>query len=121
MQTILVVDDSSVIRRILSHTLKRNGYTAITATNGYEALDVLRQTSVDLVIADLAMPEMDGLTLLRLLRADADLCMIRLIMLTTSGQDHDRQEAQAAGVNDFLTKPTSSRDLLATVSRILDG
>jgi len=62
---------------------------------------------------------MDGLTLLRHIRADQRLSKLLLIMLTASGQEQDRLNAQAAGVNDFLTKPTSSRELLATVSRLL--
>ena len=120
MHTILVVDDSPVSRRILSHTLQHNGYTVLSATNGLEALSLIQERDVDLVIADLAMPEMDGLTLLRHLRADNRFCDLRIIMLTASGQETDRLEAEASGVQDFLTKPTSSRDLLATVSTILN-
>ncbi|MDZ4720099.1 MAG: response regulator [Roseiflexaceae bacterium] len=120
MITILVVDDSPVIRRLIDYTLTRNGYRVLTACDGREALDVMHDQLVDLVIADLAMPELDGLGLLRLIRADTNLRKIGLIMLTASGQDQDRIDAQAAGANDFLTKPTSSRDLLATVHQVLD-
>src|SRR6476620_10388387 len=119
MQTILVVDDSSVSRRIISYTLQQHEYNVITATNGREALNLLRNTSVDLVIADLAKPLMDGLTLLRRMRADDQLCAVLVIMLTASGQEHDRIEAIAAGVHTFLTKPTSSRELVAIVNNVL--
>jgi two-component system, chemotaxis family, chemotaxis protein CheY len=117
MATILVVDDSPVSRRLLGYTLERGGYTVITADHGGQALERLGETPVDLVIADLAMPEVDGLTLLRQLRADRRYHDLPLVMLTASGQDQDRLTAQAAGANDFLTKPASSRELIETVSR----
>lgn len=119
MATILVVDDSPVIRRLISYTLARSGYAVVTANDGYEAVDALAAQSVDLVIADLAMPRMDGMELLRHIRADQRMDSVQIVMLTASGQDHDRVEAQAAGVNGFLTKPASSRDLLDTVGRLL--
>ena len=119
MPTILVVDDSPVSQRLLSYTLQHNGYTVVTASDGREALSVLGSRGIDLVIADLAMPEMDGLTLLREMRADQRYRSMRMVMLTASGQDQDRIDAQAAGANDFLTKPSSSRDLLATVGRLI--
>lgn len=120
MPTVLVVDDSPVSQRLLGYTLQRQGYTIIAAGDGLEALEMLQKNQVDLVISDLAMPEMDGLSLLRHIRADQRYRDLRLIMLTASGQDQDREAAQAAGANDFLTKPASSRDLIATVSRLLD-
>lgn len=119
MTTILVVDDSPVSRRLIDYTLTRNAYTVLTAADGYEALNLMENQPVDLVIADLAMPEMDGLELLRRIRTNPDYAAIGLIMLTASGQDQDRVDAQAAGANDFLTKPTSSRDLIATVRRFV--
>lgn len=119
MTTILVVDDSPVSRRLIDYTLTRNAYTVLTASGGYEALNLMAQQTVDLVIADLAMPEMDGMQLLGLIRNNPTYAAIGLIMLTASGQDQDRIDAKAAGANDFLTKPTSSRDLLATVRRLV--
>lgn len=119
MAMVLVVDDSPVSQRLLSYTLQRAGYTVVMASNGCEALDILQDQPVDLVISDLAMPEMDGLTLLEAIRADQRLRALQLVMLTASGQEHDRSLAQAAGASDFLTKPTSTRDLLATVGRLV--
>lgn len=119
MATILVADDSPVSRRLISYTLQRNGHTVITVSDGQEALAQLMETTFDLVIADLSMPNVDGLTLLRALRNDERRCDLPLIMLTASGQDEDRLKAQATGANDFLTKPTSSRQLTETVSRLL--
>lgn len=120
MITILVVDDSPVIQRLLGHILRANGYAVHMAANGNDALALLRDQVIDIAIIDLAMPEMDGLTLLRLIRADPHMHRVGLVMLTASGLDQDRIAAQEAGVNEFLTKPTSSRDLLATVERLLE-
>lgn len=120
MATILIVDDSPVSRRMMDLMLHRNGYTVVAAADGYEALSLLEETPVDLMIVDLSMPDIDGLTLLERVRADARFHAIRTLMLTASGYDQDRERAQEAGANDYLTKPTSSRDLVATVGRLLD-
>jgi CheY-like chemotaxis protein len=119
MATILVVDDSPVSRRLLSHALRQTGHAIVAATDGNEALTRLAEAPIDLVIADLAMPEMDGLTLLHHIRAADALHNVRVMMLTASGQEQDRLAAEAAGANGFLTKPASSRDLIAAVDRLL--
>lgn len=119
MATILIVDDSPVSQRLLGYTLRRCGHAVITAGQGREAMDRLAETQVDLIIADLAMPEVDGLTLLRQVRADDRYQNLPLVILTASGQDQDRLKAQAAGASDFLTKPTSSRELIDTVTRLI--
>ena len=119
MATILVVDDNTTIVRMLTYTLQKKGYAVVSAFHGIEALERLAETPCDLVIADLTMPEMDGLTLLRHLRADPRYRDLPVIMLTASGQDEDRVVARSAGVDDFLTKPTSSRELLERVSELL--
>ncbi|MEI7772069.1 MAG: response regulator [Chloroflexales bacterium] len=119
MATILVVDDSAVSRHVLSYTLRHAGHTVLTVAGGREALDQLAAGAVDLVIADLQMPEMDGITLLNHIRADEGICRVQLLMLTASGQDEDRLASQEAGANGFLTKPASSHDLIAAVNRLL--
>lgn len=119
MTTILIVDDNVISQRMLSFTLEKGGYDVVTALHGAEALQRLATYECDLIIADLNMPVMDGLTLLRQLRADYRYGGLPFIMLTASGQDGDRQTARRAGVSDFLTKPTSSRELIETVDRLL--
>jgi two-component system, chemotaxis family, chemotaxis protein CheY len=119
MAVIMVVDDDSIGQRMLGYTLQKNGHRVVQAMNGVQALERLAETAVDLIITDLNMPEMDGPTLLKQLRADDRYKDLPIVMLTASGQDHDRVEARAAGATDFLTKPTSSRELIETVSRIL--
>jgi len=119
MATILVVDDSPVIQRMLSFTLKRNRHTVLTARHGKLALATLEKHKVDLVITDVSMPEMDGLTLLKELRSNTDYQTLPVVMLTASGQEDDRISAVAEGANGFLTKPTSSRELTQTVNKLL--
>jgi CheY-like chemotaxis protein len=119
MATVLVVDDDPVIQRVLAHILKKADHTVLIARNGFEALERLATAGVDLAIVDLAMPEMDGLTLVKRLRADERRKTLPIIMLTASGQDEDGVTARTVGVNAFLTKPTSSRELTDVVSRLL--
>jgi CheY-like chemotaxis protein len=119
MATILIVDDYLVTQRVLSTQLRKNGYEVWTASSAREALARLTETPIDLAILDIAMPEIDGLMLLRQLRCDTRYQALPVIMLTASGQDQDRIEAREAGANDFLSKPASSRELLDTVQRLL--
>jgi CheY-like chemotaxis protein len=119
LATILIVEDYPVTQRVLSLTLRNNGYQAVIAGNGLEALDRLAETPIDLVLADIAMPEMDGLTLLRHLRSDKRYEGLPVIMLTASGQDEDRALAMSIGANGFLYKPASSHELLDTVSEFV--
>lgn len=119
MTTILIVDDYPVTQRVLSTQLRKNGYSVVTAGSAREALNRLAEAQVDLAILDIAMPEVDGLMLLRQLRGDTRYQGMPIIMLTASGQDQDRIEAREAGANDFLSKPASSRELLDTVEHWL--
>lgn len=119
MATILVVDDSAVSRHLIGYTLKREGHTVLVASDGRQALDLLADPAVNLVIADLLMPEMSGIELLNTIHSREYARQVQLLMLTASGQNQDRLDAQAAGADDFLTKPTSSRDLIAAVERLL--
>ena len=119
MPTILIVDDYPVTQRVLSTQLRKNGYSVVTAGSAREALNRLAEARVDLAILDIAMPEVDGLMLLRQLRDDMRYQGMPIIMLTASGQDQDRIEAREAGANDFLSKPASSRELLDTVEHWL--
>ncbi len=118
MAIVLVVDDSPILQRITAYTLNRAGYTVVGALGGAEALSYLTENPVDLIIVDLSMPQMDGLTLVHALRAAERTRRLPIIMLTASGQEQDRVKAQAEGVNAFLTKPTSSQELVDAVSRL---
>ena len=119
MAAILVVEDHGVTLRVLSKRLRDAGHDVRTAENGVEALAQLAQAVPDLVLTDIAMPEMDGLTLLHRIKADPRLRGVPVVMLTTSVLDHHRQEAQAAGAAGFLEKPVSSWDLQAMIEEVL--
>jgi two-component system chemotaxis response regulator CheY len=119
MATILIAEDNPVNQRMLTFILKKEGHTVITAVHGVEALDRLAETTIDVVITDIGMPEMDGITLLKHMRADASYQELPVIVITASGEDVDYATARKAGANDLLTKPVSSRHLIDTVSRVL--
>ena len=119
MAKILIVEDYPVTQRVLSLTLKNSGYDVQIASHGVEALQQLNIAPVDLALVDIAMPEMDGLELLRHLRNDKRYTTLPIIMLTASGQDEDRATALVIGADGFLTKPTSSRELLETIQRFV--
>jgi CheY-like chemotaxis protein len=119
MAHILIADDSLIIQRILSLTLRRAGYEVLIADDGQIALEMLASGPVDVLIADLSMPEVDGIELLRRVRADLRHAVLPVVMLTASGQEHDREVASAVGASAFLTRPASSSELLATLERLL--
>jgi two-component system chemotaxis response regulator CheY len=119
MATILIAEDNPVNQRMLTFILKKEGHTVITAVHGVEALDRLAETTIDVVITDIGMPEMDGITLLKHMRADASYQELPVIVITASGEDVDYATARKAGANDLLTKPVSSRQLIDTVGRVL--
>jgi len=119
MASILIVDDYVVTLRILSTQLRKGGYEVVTAGNGKEAISRIGERDFDLAIIDIAMPDMDGITLLQKLRNEYGQTTLPIIMLTASALDEDRILAQKAGATDFLTKPISSWELLEVVHRQL--
>jgi len=119
MATILVVDDYSTSQRLLGFVLRQNDHTVLTAIHGLGALEQLAERSIDLVITDLSMPEMDGMTLLQELRANPRFQNLPVIILTGSAYAQDNTRAKAAGATLFLTKPVESEELIAMVNRLL--
>ena len=119
MATILVVDDYSTSQRLLGFILRQNDHTVVTAIHGLGALEQLAARSIDLVITDLSMPEMDGMTLLQELRANPQFQTLPVIILTGSAYTQDNTRAKAAGATSFLTKPVESEELIAMVARLL--
>jgi len=103
----LVVDDSRAIRMILSNALEKLGWEVCEASNGREALSVLERQngSVSLVLIDWNMPEMNGLELVRAVRADPHYADVKLMMVTTETQVEQMMTALEAGANEYLMKP----------------
>jgi two-component system, cell cycle response regulator len=111
-QKILLVDDTRLILELEKSFLKFSHVDVVTAGNGAEALEVIRQGVPDLIFMDLNMPVMDGLTCCRKLKDDPFLCSIPVVMLTTAGREEDRVRGREAGCDDFLTKPIDRREFL---------
>ena len=113
---ILLVDDSADLRAYISRLLSARGFEVETASDGYAALQALRDNSADLVVTDVMMPRLDGFGLLREIRGDAMLRELPVIMLSARAGEEAQIEGLDAGVDDYLTKPFSARELIARVS-----
>jgi two-component system chemotaxis response regulator CheY len=118
-QSVLVVDDSAVIRQMVAYTLKQAGFTVLEAGDGQEGLERVESGPVDLVITDLNMPRMDGITFIRELRSRPASRRIPVLMLTTESQDSKRQEGRAAGATGWIVKPFHPEKLLTVIGRVL--
>jgi len=116
---ILVVDDERHMLRLASYVLESAGYEVLAASDAREALVFLEAESPSLVLCDIAMPGMDGLELLRTIRANPRTTDLPVVMLTARGEDRDRLQAAAAGANGYLTKPFSSAEVLSEVAHHL--
>ena len=110
MARILIVDDSVTIRLTIELILKREHET-ITAVNGQDALDILDQRDIDLIVTDIQMPVMDGYELLRRIREDERYRQYPVIMLSQSSNPEDPSLAKKSGANHFLSKPVRSNEL----------
>ena len=115
-RNILVVDDEPQITRVLKTTLSSKGYAIRTASDGDEAVRVLKDWSPDMVITDLRMPNMGGLELCRYVRKNS---AIPIIVLSVKGEEQIKVEALDAGADDYITKPFSVNELLARVRAAL--
>jgi two-component system chemotaxis response regulator CheY len=116
---ILAVDDSRSVIKMVEFALKSRGYAVTTAEDGEAALAALRQTAFDLLVLDINMPCLDGLALLQIIRAKDEWRALPVVMLTTEGQEADRDRALALGATAYMTKPFKPSDLLDRVARLL--
>jgi two-component system chemotaxis response regulator CheY len=117
-KTILTVDDSASIRQMVGFTLRGAGYEVVEAVDGRDAVARLRG-AVHLVITDLNMPRMDGIELVRAIRAHPTYKYVPVIMLTTESQDSQKQAGKAAGATGWIVKPFAAGQLLAVVKKVL--
>lgn len=118
-KTIMTVDDAATMRKMISFTLKGAGHDVLEAADGAEAYGVLSQRAVDLVITDVNMPNMDGIELVRRLRAHPNHQRTPILMLTTESQPEIKQQGKAAGATGWIVKPFQQEQLLAVVARVL--
>jgi two-component system chemotaxis response regulator CheY len=117
-KVILTVDDSASVRQMVKFALADAGYTVIEAVDGQDALTKLT-SPVHMVITDLNMPNLDGIGLIRSVRANPAYKGIPIVMLTTESQDARKQEGKAAGATGWIVKPFSTQQLLAVVKKVL--
>ncbi|KAB0664698.1 response regulator [Oryzomonas japonica] len=116
---IMTADDSASVRQMVSFTLKQNGYDVLEAVDGKDALVKLSSQKVDMLITDLNMPNVDGLGLIRGVRAGALNKFIPIIMLTTESQDGKKSEGKAAGATGWIVKPFKPEQLIAVIKKVL--
>jgi CheY-like chemotaxis protein len=118
---ILVVDDNPTNLKLVSDLLKFEGYNVLKAVDAEEAQVVLALTLPDLILMDIALPGMDGLTLTRKLKADARTRLVRIVALTAFAMKGDEQKAVDAGCNGYVTKPIDTRKFPAQVAGFLQN
>jgi two-component system chemotaxis response regulator CheY len=118
-KTVLSVDDSASMRQMVKLTLSGAGYSVVEAGDGKEALAKIGTADVNMVITDLNMPNMDGLTLIRELRKLPAYKFLPIVFLTTESDEGKKGEAKAAGATAWITKPFKQDQLLAVVKKVL--
>ena len=121
MKRVLIVDDSPTIRKFIGYVLRRRDYVAEEAEDGMDAMEKLSNNEIDLVIVDLNMPNMDGISFVKSLRSSYYNLDLPVIMLTTTSDRELQEEAYGAGVNMFLTKPVQPDVLLEKIASLLGG
>lgn len=119
MANILIVDDSKVVRKLIISILEKNNYRCIEAENGIEALEKLVINEVDLVVADLNMPRMSGLELVRTIRNNNVYNSTPILMLTTEKNEEDRTKCLSEGANIYLAKPIPPALLITEIKKLL--
>ena len=119
MTRILAVDDSSSMRQMVSIALVGAGYRVESASDGVEALRIADRETFDLVITDVNMPNMDGITLVRELRGRAPYRFVPMLVLTTEATPERKMEGKAAGATGWLVKPFNPERLIATIAKVL--
>ncbi len=118
-EKILIVDDEPNIRDLVRFNLEKAGYITSDAQDGVAALDAVRQERPDLIILDLMIPGKDGLEVCRLLKSQRKTSGIAIIMLTAKTEEIDKILGLEMGADDYITKPFSTRELLARVKAVL--
>ena len=120
MAKIIAVDDSASMRQMVGFTLKGAGHDVLEASDGLEAVKLAKANSgVDLVISDINMPNMDGISLIKELRGMPDYKFTPILMLTTESGSDKKGEGKAAGATGWIVKPFNPDQLLATIKKVL--
>ncbi|AVG16008.1 response regulator [Chromobacterium vaccinii] len=118
-KTILIVDDSTTLRQVVRMTLAGAGYEVLEAGNGKEALDILDGRKIHLIISDVNMPQMDGISLLKNIKQLPHYKFTPVIMLTTESAEEKKREGKEAGAKAWVVKPFQPPVLLTAVSKLI--
>jgi len=119
MAKILAVDDSTSMRQMVSFTLKAKGHEVTEAVDGVDALGKAKANGFDLVLSDVNMPNMDGISLVKELRKLPSFKFTPILMLTTESTGDKKQEGKAAGATGWIVKPFNPDQLLASINKVL--
>jgi two-component system, chemotaxis family, chemotaxis protein CheY len=119
MTTIMTVDDSASVRMMVSFTLGELGIEIVEAVNGNDALKKLEQNQVDMLITDVNMPGLDGISLVRKVRENPSYRFIPIIILTTESEAEKKLEGKAAGATGWIVKPFRPEDLISVVRKVM--
>lgn len=117
MYNILLVEDDAHILKLMDIWLTRSGFSVLTATNGEEALDMVKSGEVDLIVADVMMPKMDGFTMVETLRAEGN--DIPVILATAKETIQDKKEGFNCGADDYMVKPIDHEELILRINAII--
>ena len=118
-KTVLIIDDSSAIRQMVAFTLKTEGYTVVEAADGVDGLAKANAHNIDLVLSDQNMPNMDGITFVKSLRAIPKYATTPILMLTTVHNEDQKAQGKEAGATGWLVKPFDPHRLLEIVGKFL--
>lgn len=116
-KTVLTVDDSDYMREIVSQSLELGDFEVLQAINGVEALDVFKKNTVDLIVTDINMPEMDGITLITEIRKIND--DVPILVLTTESGESLKKEALNAGADGWIVKPFQPAKFLSMIEEVM--
>ncbi len=117
---ILIVDDDSTTRKILGMYVRQKGFDVVTAENGLDALEKLATEQINLIMTDLNMPNMDGIELIKNLKASPDYANIPVMMISTEADEEEKKMAQDAGATAYLVKPVTGDVVTDNVKDILN-
>jgi CheY-like chemotaxis protein len=121
MPTVMVVDDTAIIRETVARILRKEGYTTVCASNGKEALETIQAAAPDIMLLDIMMPEMDGMATLAHLRQNPRWHSLPIIMMTALSDDEHQSKAEMLGASDYMVKARVSIDqMLQRMRRLLD-
>ncbi len=118
-KTIITVDDSASVRQMVGFTLKEAGYQVIEASDGRDAVSKMNGRQINLVVTDLNMPNMDGIELIKNVRANPAYKFIPILMLTTESQTEKKVEGKKAGATGWIIKPFQPEQLLNVVRKVI--